>query len=65
MILTHTFNVNKVLVKKHQVVHRWAADEMSFSKILFCKYLEYVSLILPDFKKPKTAKIIWFTTSSF
>ena len=37
--------------KEHQVVDRSAADEISVFKILFWKYLEYVTLILCNYKK--------------
>ena len=58
-------NVDKIPAKKHQVVDRWAADEISVLEILFSKYLEYVLLILRNYKKLKRTNFFRFTISSF
>ena len=57
-------NVYKISAKEHQVVDRCAADEMSVSEILFGKYLEYVTLILRNYKKVRRTKVVRFTISS-
>ena len=51
--------------KKHQFVDRWAEDKISVSQILFWNYVEYVRLILRNYKKLKRAKIVRFTIFSF
>ena len=58
-------NVDKIPAKGHQVVDRWAADETSVLEILFSEYLEYVLIILRNYKKLKRTKIFRFTISSF
>ena len=40
-----------------------ATDEISVSKMLFSKYLEYVPLILRNYKKLKRKKIVKFKIS--
>ena len=62
---TYLDNIYKILAKEHQVVDRGAADEISLSQILFWKYLEYVPLILRNYKKLNRAKTFRFTISSF
>ena len=63
--LLQTLNVYKIPAKEHQVVDRWDADEISVSKVLFWKYLEYVHLILRNHKKIKRMKIARSKISSF
>ena len=53
-------NVYKVPAKEHQVVDSWAADKMSFSEILFWKYVEYVPLILHNSKKLRRKEFVRF-----
>ena len=76
LILTHwsyskckdilqTLNVYKFPAKEHQAVDRWDAEEISVSEILLWKYLEYVPLILHNYKKLNAAKVVRFTISSF
>ena len=60
----NTLNVYKISAKEHQVVDRCAADEISVSVILFGKYLEYVPLVLRNYKKVKRTKVVRFTISS-
>ena len=62
--LLHTLNVYKIPRKEHQVVHFWVADKISTSELLFWKYLEYVSLILRNYKKLKSTKFLQFTIFS-
>ena len=50
--------------QKNQLVDNWAADEISVSEILFRKYLEYVLLILGNYKKLKNTRKFRFTISS-
>ena len=50
--ILHTKNVYKI------------SNQISVSEILFWKYLEYVSLILRNYKKLKSTKIFRFTVSS-
>ena len=61
--ILHTLNVYKIPAKKHQVVDSCAADEISVSEILFGKYLEYVLLILHNYKKAKRTKVVRFIIS--
>ena len=61
----HTVNVYNISAKEHQVVDCWDADEISVLEILFWKYLEYVALILRNYKKLSTTKSFKFTISSF
>ena len=56
--LFHTLNIFKIPAKEHDLVLRWTGDEISVLKILFCKYLKYVPLILLHFKKLKTTKVL-------
>ena len=49
--ILHTLNVYEIAAKEHQVVDLWAADEISVLERLFLKYLEYVTLILRNYKK--------------
>ena len=58
------FNVCKIPAKEHQEINSWAADEISVSKMLFSKYLEYVPLILWNYEKLKRKKIVKFKISS-
>ena len=58
-------NGHKIPAKENQVVDRRDADEISVSKTLFLKYLEYVPLILHNYKKLNRMKIVRFTISSF
>ena len=55
----------KIPAKEHQVVDHSEADEISFSQVLFWKYLEYVPLILRNYKKQNRMKIVGFKISSF
>ena len=57
-------NVYEIPAKEHQVVDSCAADEISVSEILFGKYLEYVPLILHNYKNVKRIKVVRFTISS-
>ena len=57
-------NVYEIPAKEHQVVDSCAADEISVSEILFGKYLEYVPLILRNYKNVKRIKVVRFTISS-
>ena len=50
--------------KEHQVVDRSGGEEILISETLFWKYLEYVHLILQNYKKLK-AKVVRYTLSSF
>ena len=50
-------NVYKVPTKEHQVVYSGAVDEISVLETLLWKYLEYVALILRNYKKLKSRKI--------
>ena len=61
----HTVNVYNISAKEHQVVDCWDADEISVLEILFWKYLEYVALILRNYKKLSTTKSFKLTISSF
>ena len=63
--ILHTFIVYKIPAKEHEVVDHWPADEISILKILFWKYLEYVPLILSNYKRLRRLKIVRFTISSF
>ena len=58
-------NGHKIPAKENQVVDRRDADEISVSKTLFLKYSEYVPLILHNYKKLNSKKILRFKTSSF
>ena len=51
-------NVCKIPAKERQVVDSWVADEIPVSKMLFWKYLEYVNLILHNYKKLQMTKIV-------
>ena len=55
----YNLNVYKISAKELQVVH-----EISVSETLFGKYLEYVPLILLNYKKQKRKNIVRFTYSS-
>ena len=57
-------NVYKIPEKEHQEIDSWAADEISGSKMLFSKYLQYVSLILWNYKKLNRKKALKFKISS-
>ena len=57
-------NGYKISAKEHQEIDSWAADEISVSKMLFSKYLEYVPLILWNYEKLKRKKIVKFKISS-
>ena len=50
-------NVYKAPTKEHQVVYSGAVDEISVLQTLLWKYLEYVALILCNYKKLKSRKI--------
>ena len=63
--MLQTLNVYKFSAKEHQAVDRWDADELSVSSILLWKYLEYVPLILHNYKKLNRPKIVRFKISSF
>ena len=63
--ILHAFNSYKISEKDHQVVDSWAAYEISVLEILFRKYLEYVPIILRNYKKLKRTKIVRFTITSF
>ena len=58
-------NVYKIPAKEYQVVDHSEADEISVSKILFWIYLEYVPLILRNYKKLNRMKVVRFKISSF
>ena len=62
--ILHTLNVYEIAAKEHQVVDLWASDEISVLERLFLKYLEYVALILRNYKKIKRTNIFIFTNSS-
>ena len=49
-------NEYKIPAEGHQVVYRWAADEVSALEILFWEYLEYIHQILRNYKKIKECK---------
>ena len=51
--------------QKHQVVGPSGAYEISFDEILFWKYLEFVPIILCNYKELKMAKFFKFIASSF
>ena len=51
-------NVYETPRKERQLVDFYVADEISALEILFCKYLEYVPLILHNYKKLKRAKFL-------
>ena len=51
-------NVCKIPAKERQVGDSWVADEIPVSKMLFWKYLEYVNLILHNYKKLQMTKIV-------
>ena len=51
--------------KYHQEIDNGAANEISVSEILFWKYLEYVPLILCNYKKLQRTKTVTFTISTF
>ena len=55
----------KFLQKKHQVVGPSGAYEISVYEILLWKYLEFVPVILCNYKELKGANIFIFTASSF
>ena len=55
--LLNTLNVDKILEKEHQGSIR-TADKISVPKMLFSKYLEYVSLILWNYKNLKRKKLL-------
>ena len=61
--LLHKLNVCKISAKERQVVHSWNLDEISVSETLFGKYLEYVPLILRNYKKVKWTKVVRVTIS--
>ena len=63
--ILHTLNVFRVPTKEHQVVDCWATDEILVLETLFCKCLEYATLILRKYKKVERTKIIIFTIFSF
>ena len=63
--LLHTLNVCEIPAKVRHVVDDWVAGETSVSKILSSKYLEYVPLIIRNYKKLIITKIVIFTFSSF
>ena len=63
--ILQTLNVYKISAKEYQVVDRWDADEISASKIIFWKYLQYVPVILRNYKKLNRMKIVRFKISSF
>ena len=48
--ILHTLNVYNIPAKQHQGVDWSAAYEISVLEILFWKYLEYVPLILSNYK---------------
>ena len=50
-------NVYKAPTKEHQVVYSGAVGEISVLQTLLWKYLEYVALILRNYKKLKSRKI--------
>ena len=52
-----TLNLCRIPAKEHQVVDSCAANEILVSEIFCWKYLEYVTLILPNYKKVKWAKL--------
>ena len=58
-------NLYKILSSEHQVDDSWAENQMSFSEILFWKYLKYVPLILPNYKSLKKTKIDIFKIFSY
>ena len=57
-------NVCKIPRKEPQVVDFWVTDERGASGILSWRFLEYVSLIKPDWKKLKMTKLLWLTIFS-
>lgn len=54
--MLNMLNEYKIPAKGHQVVYSWAADEVSALEILFWEYLEYIHLILRNYKKIKECK---------
>ena len=54
--LLNMLNEYKIPAEGHQVVYSWAADEVSALEILFWEYLEYIHLILRNYKKIKECK---------
>ena len=63
--ILHSLNVYKISAKEQQVIDRSGAYEISVLQILSWKCLEYVPLILRNYKKLKSTKIVIFPTSSF
>ena len=59
------FKVYKISPKEHQVVDSRDTDQIWISEMVFWKHLEFLPLILSNYKKLKRAKIVAFTISSF
>ena len=63
--ILHTLNEYEISAEEHQIIDRSATYETSVLEILFWKYLEYVPLILRNYKKLKRTKIVIFIVSFF
>ena len=50
--------VYKIFTKEHDVADNSTTDKISVLEFLLWKYLEYVSLILHNYKKRKRIKIL-------
>ena len=61
---TKIIYIYKIHAKEHQAVDSWAADEILAWEIFLWKYVEYVPLILRNYKILMRTKIVRFTISS-
>ena len=57
-------NVYKIPTKERQEIDSWAVDEISVSKMLFSKYLEYAPPNIMKLQKSKEEKNVTFKISS-
>ena len=62
--ILHTLSVYKISTKEHQIVDPSGTYVISVEEVLFWKYLEFVPVILCNYKKLKRTQILILTASS-